>query len=109
MRYLRFSVCQLCLTLFVLSAPLHSQEKYVPFQHRAAKPSAIESAFIDVGALEFGVANDGRLAHDPAAGDYQGLYYPKGQRWGSVVYCAGPMVSGKIAGEVRSTTGYYAR
>ncbi|MBN2416593.1 T9SS type A sorting domain-containing protein [bacterium] len=110
MRFPRITlVYQLCLTLLFHSSSLPATEKDDPPLRRTAKWSVAESAWIDVGAFEFGIASDGRLAYNPDAGEYQGLYYPKGQRRGSVVYCAGPLIAGKIAGEVRCATGHYSR
>lgn len=75
---------------------------------RLPKPVGGDAALLDVNNIEFGVSNFGNLAYDPDAGGYQGLYYPAGQRWGSVLYTGGIWLVGDVNGEIRSASCQYS-
>ncbi|MBN2416127.1 hypothetical protein JXO52_09805, partial [bacterium] len=82
-----------------------------PTEHknrRQPKPLGNDVKFLDINLVELGVSNFGNLAYDPDAGGYQGLYYPRFQRWGSVLYTGGLWLVGKVEGEVRSASCQYS-
>ncbi|MBN2416713.1 hypothetical protein JXO52_12775 [bacterium] len=75
---------------------------------RLSKPLGGDAALLDINLVEFGVSNFGNLAYDPVAGGYQGLYYPAGQRWGSVLYTGGIWLVGDVNGDIRSASCQYS-
>jgi len=77
-------------------------------KQKVSKTLGKDAKFLDVNLCEFGVSNDGILAYDPNAGGNQGLYYPAGQRYGSVLYTGGFWLVGKVKDEIRTAACCYS-
>jgi hypothetical protein len=77
-------------------------------KQRVSKSLGNDAKFLDINLVELGISNFGNLAYDNDAGGYQGLYYPKGQRWGSVLYTGGLWLVGDVNGDIRSASCQYS-
>lgn len=99
--------CFLCLALFAGQADA-KEDVAKGTRLRVSKLLGDDAKFLDINLVELGVSNFGNLAYDPNAGGYQGLYYPAGQRYGSVLYTGGLWLLGKVGGELRSASCEYS-
>jgi hypothetical protein len=74
---------------------------------KVSKTQVEDFKIMDINMIDCYVQNNGKIGENPATGG-DGFYYPRGQRYSSIIYTSGIWIIGKVDGDIRSAAADYA-
>ncbi|MCK5147108.1 T9SS type A sorting domain-containing protein [bacterium] len=102
------ALCLLAAFGFAMSFNLYADEKKNSRKKGLTqKMTAVSCEYIDINQIEAAILNNGMFGAY-FDGEMGGLFYPKGQRENSILYCAGLHLLGLHDGEVRTAAVQHA-
>ena len=72
-----------------------------------SSPNMVDARIMDVNQIDCYIQNNGKIGENPQTGG-NGFYYPKGQRYISMIFTGGLWVLGMVDGELRTACSYFA-